>query len=369
MHLKELSIFNYRMKNDFFSKINYSASNEDSESERLALCLNSEDTVLCITGSGARSLDLLVDSPKEIVSIDFNPAQNFLLELKMAAFKTLTHDELMEFLGVRSSEVRAAMFDKLKTHLSAGALDFWQKRMNLIQAGVLYCGTWERLLKKILKYSYFRHQKIQRLLEATTIEEQQKIWTSKWDNLTWRLLMSVLSSRFLWVNIIREPGAKLIPKDFNVKQYLIDRLEYLAFNFKLNENHYANLLFNGVYMESCILPHHLRPENFEIVRANLERIEIVTASLLDYLPQQKSRFSKYSLSDFSSYAPPEIYHSIWENLIFSAKSGAVFCERYFLVKRNPEKQFTLLRRDSALEASLSKTDASAIYTFGVGVIQ
>ena len=65
------------MKEDFFNKINYSASNEDSESERIALSLTSEDTVLCITGSGARSLDLLVDSPKEIVSIDFRQSLRY----------------------------------------------------------------------------------------------------------------------------------------------------------------------------------------------------------------------------------------------------------------------------------------------------
>lgn len=357
------------MKSAFFSKINYSSSNEDSESERLALQLNSEDTVLCITGSGARSLDLLIDSPKEIVSIDFNPAQNFLLELKIAAFKSLTYDQLMEFLGVRTSENRVIMFDQLKLHLSAKALDFWQKHTHLIQAGVLYCGTWERLLKKMLKYSYFRRRKIKKLMTANTLEAQQKIWVSKWDNPSWRFFLRLLSSRFLWVTVVREPGAKLIPKDFNVKQYIKDRLDYMAMNFKLSENHYANLLFNGRYMKSCVLPHHLRPENFEIVRTNIERIEIVTASLIDYLPQHRSRFSKFSLSDFSSYAPPEIYHSIWENIIFSAKSRAVFCERYFLVKRNPEKQFGSLQRDSTQEISLVKTDVSAIYTFGVGVIK
>ena len=140
------------MKEDFFNKINYSASNEDSESERIALSLTSEDTVLCITGSGARSLDLLVDSPKEIVSMRFqSSSKNFLLELKIAAFKSLTYDELMEFLGVRSSENRVVMFDQLKTQLSADALNFWQKHNHLIKAGVLYCGTWERLLKKMLK--------------------------------------------------------------------------------------------------------------------------------------------------------------------------------------------------------------------------
>lgn len=357
------------MREDFFNKIIYSSSNEDSESERLALSLNNEDSVLCISGSGARSLDLLVDSPKEIVSIDFNPAQNFLLELKIAAFKTLTYDELLEFLGVRSSEDRIILFDQIKKHLSTNALDFWQKRMKLIKDGVLYCGTWERLLNKMLKYAYFRRRKIKVLFEATTIEEQQRIWTSKWDTISWRLFIGVLSNRFLWVRIIREPGAKLIPKDFNVKQYMLDRLEYMAMNFKLSENHYANLLFNGGYMESCILPHHLRPENFDVVRENINRIEIVTASLLDYLPKHKGRFSKFSLSDFSSYAPPEIYHSIWENVIFSAKSGAVFCERYFLVKRNPEKQFTVLQKDLELEISIAKKDISAIYTFGIGVIK
>lgn len=357
------------MKEDFFSKIIYSSSNEDSESERLALQLNKEDSVLCITGSGARSLDLLIDSPKEIVSIDFNPAQNFLLELKIAAFKSFNYDELLEFLGVRSCEDRIIMFDKLKKHLSANTLDFWKKRMNLIKDGVLYCGTWERLLNKMLKYAYFRRKKIKLLLEASSIEEQQRIWVSKWDTFSWRLFIGILSNRFLWVKIIREPGAKLIPKDFNVKQYMLDRMKYMAMNTKLSENHYANLLFNGSYTENCVLPHHLRPENFEIVRKNLDRIEIVTASLLDYLPKNIGRFSKFSLSDFSSYAPPEIYTSIWENVIISAKSGAVFCERYFLVKRNPEKQFTELQKDSELEKYAVKHDISAIYTFGIGVIK
>lgn len=357
------------MKNDFFSHINYSASNEDSESERLALQLNSDDSVLCISGSGARPLDLLVDSPKEIISIDFNPAQNFLLELKIAAFKSLTYTELLEFLGVNEGQNRLVLFDKVKTHLSEEALSFWQKKKSLIRTGVLYCGTWERLLKKMLSFARFRQPIIHRLLEASTIEEQQEIWSEKWNNLSWRLFMRILTNRFLWVNVIREPGAKLVPKGFNVKQYMMDRLEYLVSNFKLNENHYGNLLFNGRYLDTCILPHHLRPENFEIVRANLDRIEIVTASLLDYLPLQKSRFTKFSLSDFSSYAPTEMYHSIWENVIFSAQSGASFCERYFLVKKNPEKQFSLLQRDSVLETSLSQSDVSAIYTFGVGVIQ
>lgn len=82
----------------FFEKINYSACNEDSRSEIEALNINENDVILCITASGARSLDLLVKNPKKIVSIDFNKTQNFLLSLKIAAYQGLNYDEFLSFL-------------------------------------------------------------------------------------------------------------------------------------------------------------------------------------------------------------------------------------------------------------------------------
>ncbi len=356
------------MSRTFFSRINYSASNEDSESERRALRLNSDDTVLCITGSGARTLDLLVDAPATIVSIDFNPAQNFLLELKMAAFQTFTYQEMVAFLGVHECDKREAMFDEIRAILWVPAQQFWEANRSLIRNGVLYCGTWEHLLRKMLKYAFFRRRKIRRLTAASSLEEQREIWKKEWDNWTWRLFLKVLCNRFLWVYLVREPGAKLIPRDFNVQQYMRDRLEHLAFNYRFKSNHYAQLMFQGKYDENCVLPHHLRPENFEIVRQHLNRVEIVTATLTEYLSEQKDRFTKFSLSDFSSYAPKEVYASIWESLLMAAKPNAIFCERYFLVKRHPEKQFSELHRDSRLEEQLWQQDETAIYSFAVGTV-
>ena len=87
----------------FFETVNYSSSNEDSRSEIRALQLISQDSVLCITGSGARTLDLLIANPAKVVSLDFNPCQNFLLELKIAAMHELDYEEFLEFLGVNNS--------------------------------------------------------------------------------------------------------------------------------------------------------------------------------------------------------------------------------------------------------------------------
>jgi S-adenosylmethionine-diacylglycerol 3-amino-3-carboxypropyl transferase len=356
------------MSNSFFNEIIYSSSNEDTESERKALKINPDDTILCITGSGARPLDLLVDSPKKIISIDFNETQNFLLELKIAAFKVLNYDECIRFLGIGFSINRLQVFNQLKPQLSDKAIAFWTQNLQHIEKGPLYCGKWERILKGLLRLSFFRKQTIQKLIHASSIEEQKKLWHTISNHITWKVFLKIISNRFLWMYIIREPGAKLIPKTFDVYKYISSRIDYLVNNFILKENHYANLLFNGSYLDSCILPHHLRKENFELIKSNIDKIEITTGSLSDYLLTQQHKISAFSLSDFSSYAPDEMYHSIWKNILFASTDHAKFCERLFLVKRNPEQQFHEIKRDTLLEAQLFVEDEVAIYTFCVGNI-
>lgn len=356
------------MVNSFFKEIIYSSSNEDAESERKALNINANDVILCITGSGARSLDLLVDSPKKIISIDFNETQNFLLELKIAAFKVLNYDDLILFLGIGSSMDRIQIFNRLKPQLSDKAIAFWTQNLHHIKSGPLYCGKWERILKALLRFSFFKKHTIQKLINASSIEEQKNLWNTISNNISWKIFLKIISNRFLWIYIIREPGAKLISKTFDVYKYINSRIDYLVNNFLLKENHYANLLFNGSYLNSCILPHHLRKENFELIKNNIDKIEIITGSLSDYLLTQQHTISAFSLSDFSSYAPDELYHSIWENIVYAATDNAKFCERLFLVKKNPEKRFKEIKRDSALEEQLFLTDEVVIYTFCVGTI-
>ena len=94
----------------FFETINYSSVNEDSNSEFKALNINKNDTVLCITGSGARILDLLIKDPKEIVAVDFNPCQNFLLELKIAAIQKLEYEDFLRFIGIMPCPDRKQLY-------------------------------------------------------------------------------------------------------------------------------------------------------------------------------------------------------------------------------------------------------------------
>lgn len=81
--------------------------------------------MLCITGSGSRPLDLLIDEPKKIISIDLNKTQNLLLELKIAAFKCLTYEGFSSFIGLSHSLNRITTFDRIKHELPQYARSYW----------------------------------------------------------------------------------------------------------------------------------------------------------------------------------------------------------------------------------------------------
>lgn len=356
------------MANSFFEKINYSACNEDSESERKALRLNSDDTVLCITGSGARPLDLLIDSPKKIISIDFNVTQNHLLALKIAAYKSLNYTQFKSFIGLENKFSREDLYKKLNHLLTNPQIFYWDKNFNLIENGLLYCGTWELFLRMMTKAAFFRKKAIKKLMTAETLEIQQEFWANHWDNAIWKSFLKLVSNRFLWTKIIREPGALLIPHEFDVYEYMRSRMNHLASNHLLRTNHFANLLFYGEYKPDCILPLHLREENFESIKSQVHKIEIITDSLLNVLDNKQltESITAYSLSDFSSYADTEMYDEIWTKIIQNSANKTKFCERFFLVKRQPEILHQQIERDNLLEKQLSDQDLTAIYTFCVG---
>ncbi|QEG22952.1 DUF3419 family protein [Mariniblastus fucicola] len=360
------------MTRQFFNQINYSSSNEDSEAELRVLSLSSADRVVCITGSGARTLDLLTAAPKKIVSVDFNPTQNHLLALKLAAYKTLDYADFLGFLGVRKSNQRLGLLPELLPLLPNDSEIWWRKHVKTIERGVLYCGTWEKLLRYMSKTTFLRQRKIDGLWNAKDLESQKEFWLQHWSGPFLKRFLRLLSNRFLWTRVIREPGAKLIPKDFDVGGYLSSCIEKMAFHSLIRENPYANLLFRGRYTGQCVLPLHLREENFEQLKRFADRVEIVSMPIDEFLNRSLEKFDAFSLSDFSSYAPPETYARIWESVLRSAAPKARFCERFFLVKLDQQESFGAfhrrIRSNKRLEEELAEIDHTCLYSFRAGFI-
>jgi S-adenosylmethionine-diacylglycerol 3-amino-3-carboxypropyl transferase len=356
----------------FLETLNYSSSNEDSRSEVKALRIGEGDSILCITGSGARTLDLLAESPKEIVSIDFNPCQNFLLELKIHAIQHLEYEEFLEFLGVCSSQKRGHIYKTIRQSLSTDARKFWDSNSAMIENGVIYQGRWERYFHQLGRLvSLVRPHLRNKLFSCSSISDQARIWRDEWDTPLWRIFLRYISSRVVWKHIFGDPGFyRYVPVSFSIYKYLNTRFTNAFENILAGENPFAILLFFGKYSPYGVLPAHLQKRHYTTLRNSLERVRIVNQSLLGYLERcKKNSFDKYSLSDFASYTNTEEYKRIWIGIIKTASSGARVCERQFLVKRDiPVEVRSCIRLDEALKFELTRTDNSIFYTFLIATI-
>ena len=349
----------------FFRTINYASFHEDGNSERRALDLQGSDRVLCLTGSGARAFDLALDGPAEIVAIDWNPAQNFLLELKMAVVRRLDYRQGLEFLGLRPSTKRETTYAAIRDDLSTAAREFWDRRDASIRRGVFFDGRWEKFLRLISRAArWTRRGLLDRVLNAEDVEAQHALWRDEWDDRWWRTFLSMATQRLVVRCLLREPGLDYIAPGTSIGNYLRQRFEQASANFLFRESPWVWALAKGRIDDNGPMPEHLKPENFEALRERLDTISIVTASLNDYLRDGDLLFNAFSLSDFSSYCDQDSYREIWNALLHRASAGARFCERRFLVQYPlPPAVQTALSVDESLGETLNRQDRSVVYSF------
>lgn len=349
----------------FFQKLNYASFHEDSRSERRALELRSSDRVLCLTGSGARPLDLLLDDPAEIVAIDWNPAQSHLLELKLSAIRNLDYDQGLQFLGFRASTERESMYAALVSDLSPDARAFWDDRSDSIRRGVFFDGGWERFLRRVSWLARkTRRDWVRQLFDSPDVASQHAFWCDHWDNRAWRVFVRLVTNRILVRYVLREPGLNLVPPELSISDYIQERFKQASGSFLFRDSPWIWALFNGRIDTSGPLPEHLKPENFSRIRERCDSIRVVTASLKDYLASGQSKFEAFSLSDFASYCDQPAFEEIWCDLLKRSARGARYCERRFLVNYDlPPSVQSAVTIDETLARQLDQDDLSVVYTF------
>ena len=348
----------------YFELVNYAASHEDGRSERTALELGPSKRALCITDSGSRVLDLLVDDPAEVVALDFNPAQNALLELKMAAMRALDHEGYLAFLGLRPHPDRALLYRNVRAQLPLPLRRAWDRQDKSIRRGVIYSGRWERFLRIMVGPAAFaRRDLVRRVFEAQTVEEQSELWLREWNTPAWDRYLGVLANRTIWTRIVREPGMSHIPADLDIVASIRGRFDAAAQRGLFRESPWAWLIFHGRLDASGPLPPHLQAAHFEALRTRTGRVRCVRASLVDFLQQAAPEsFDAFSISDFGSYANDAQYAATWHAMARAAAPGAIVCERQFLVPRDPMALGDLgFSRDAELEQSLERLDNSVVY--------
>lgn len=336
---------------------------EDADVLLGALDVAPGDTCVSVASAGDNTLSLLTRHPARVIAVDANPVQLAALELRIAAYRTLDHAALLELMGSRASTRRGALYAQCRTLLTPFARAYWDSRTHAIASGIGGCGKLESYFRAfrrfILPFAPGRAA-VRALFRARTRDERTHVFDRLWNTRAWRAVFGVFFSRRLLAAFGRE-RAYFRFAEADIAGHLRSRLRHALTVLDPRENPYLSWILTGAHTSS--LPHALRPEHFDAIRANLDRVELVCGRVEHLAGRLDSaRVDRANLSDVFEYVGPEVARSLFARIASFARPGARIAYWNMLVpRRGAESVPSLLRPLTALSRQLHATDKAFFY--------
>ena len=348
------------------SKLVFTHNWEDPESDQSALRIKSNDVVQAITSGGCNVLGFLMFDPKEIYSVDINPAQSHLLELKIAAIKLFGFKEFIAFAGLADCENRLALYNKLKTSLTRAAAIFWDEHTKIIQSGFIMNGKYERFIKLAGKLIWLLQgrKRVLGLFENKTIEEQQKYFDQVWNTRRFNYLFKVLFNKRMLANrglvadyFSFDDGSKSFADSFYIRAKKAFR------DIPVQGNYFLSLYLLGKFRDVYEVPEYLKEENFKTIKSRIDRIKVITIGAqnwIDTMPDQS--IDCFALSNISELMSEQETHALFTGVARTAKDGARIIFRNLMIPREvPEDLQVSIKKDQLLSKKLYQNDRSFVY--------
>lgn len=287
-----------------FSQIRYGQCWEDTDVLLKALAVEPGQVCLSIASAGDNTLALLTQEPKQVIAVDLNPAQLACLALRVAAYRQLNHDELLQLWGARPAtrSQRFALYGRCRGELTDAVRQFWDRRRGAIAQGFATLGKFEHYLSHFRRFVLpllHSRREIESLLTDKPQEERQDFYQRVWNHRRWRWGFRLFFSRPLLGRWGRDPQFFRYVEGDPIEQ-LCQRLRYALTTLNPAENPYLQWMLTGTYRTA--LPYVLRPEQFEPIRAHLDRLQWHCCAVEDYLQERPGlRVDRFNLSNIFEY--------------------------------------------------------------------
>lgn len=287
----------------------YSLSWEDPRVDEGILEITGEDTVLTLTSGGCNALDLVHQGAGMVVSVDINPAQSYLLELKRVAIMRLPFSDVWSMFGEGVHPRFAKLLQtELSPFLSQGASNFWFTKSYYFNNGLYYHGGMGRLIRAVRFLAKLMRQEqwIDSLVNAPSLEKQRELWFATVGrcllqaSIITRLFAFLVTNRLiLWFCAgVCRGQLQLIQKEDNIYNYVVRCLNSTAEHSYLRDsNYFYRCCLTGKFAPKCC-PRFLEEPCFYRLKeefAKNERLMICTGSFVDEL--RKRIYSKVILMD------------------------------------------------------------------------
>ena len=297
-----------------FSIIRYANCWEDPEVLLRGLSPKRGAKILSIASAGDNSFSLLTTDPELVVAVDVNPTQLYLVALKKAAIRHLDYEDVLVFLGFREGTDRPTLFHRIKSELDTDARQYWEQHTDSIAKGVIHQGKFERYFqlfaKSVLPFIHSQRQ-VEQLLAPKGEMEQIYFYQRKWNTWRWRLLFNIFFSRFVMGKFGRDPQF-LKEVDVDVSSYIFKKAETHLKKVHAQQNPILRYNLTGNFGE--LLPHYLRPENYDKVRANLDCL-VIRQGFAEQVAQEYDRFDGMNLSNIFEYMDKGLFKETAGKLI------------------------------------------------------
>lgn len=321
-----------------FSLIRYSQCWEDTEVLLESLNIQENDICFGILSAGDNVFSMLAENPKKVVALDISFPQIALAKLKKEVFNSLSYEEMLEFMGVMKSDKRVETYDRIRENLDKEVKEYWDFNKEAIEKGIIHTGKFEKFFKifreKILPFVHSK-KRVEKLLEKKSMQERMEYYDNHWNNFRWKLMFKLFFSKYIVGKLGRD-------KEFfryaekNISEEMKERSRYALCQLNPYENPYINYILTGNYRKDC-LPYFLRKENFDKIRKNLHKVEILQSSVEEYLDQIDFKIDKFNLSDIFEYMSVENYSKLMEKIYDNAEDNALLAYWNLIVERNSEK--------------------------------
>jgi S-adenosylmethionine-diacylglycerol 3-amino-3-carboxypropyl transferase len=356
-----------------FSEIRYAQVWEDADILLGALDVRPGDVCLSIASAGDNALALLTRDPARVIAVDLSPAQLACLELRVAAFRTLDHPELLELIGSRGCTPtrRAALYARCCAALSETTRAFWDARAQAIACGIGSDGKFERYFAlfrdRILPLVHSRACVAELLAPRADVTARERFYDERWNTWRWRLLFRLFFSRRTMGRLGRDPEFFRYV-DGSVADRILARTRHALTTLEPSENPYVRWILTGTHGDA--LPCALRAEHFETIRGNLDRLEWRCDSLEAFLARAEAspndrfcRFDRFNLSDAFEYVSLDHYHRMLEAIVRVSRPGARLAYWNMLVPRHrPESMADRIVPLAELAARLHQADRAFFYS-------
>jgi len=357
---------------DFYTCLNYTIGNEDWHVEEQALRVAPGDSVVCVTASGDRPLHLLMTECASVLSIDMNPIQNYLLDLKKTAIAHLDFEPYLEFLGCKPSKHRKELYNKLRPHLSKDASQFWDDHKNKIKNGIIYQGRTERFTNLAANViALFWKSKITKLLSFDNIEEQRIYVNQQLKTAMWRKIFEFFLNPGLMKHLFNDPGLNsYVDSSIKPGKYIYERMLNYFDNHLAKKSPLFQLIFTGKVLPEAYFP-YLTFDGYTKIRKNLDRLHYMTGNVIEHLTHNlHSEVNCFSMSDIASYMPQQVFEKLLNGMRNAAKEGARFCIRELMSKRTiPNNLMNHFERNSSLEKKMEFEESNFVYRFMAGEVR